>query len=239
MSNPLLNRVDRYLEFDRINRPYLAWQLDQFAPFLGERILEVGCGVGSITALLGERELVVGIEIEREVLEVAESRFPDAQRHRFLQADFMSLDESALESLRGERFDSVVCMNVLEHIESDAEAVGRMSSLLAPKGVLALLVPAHQMLYGPYDRLDGHFRRYSKAALRSLMSAAGLELLSSYYFNCIGALGWWIQYKLLRRTIHGESQFGLMNRLVPILRRVEALVRPPFGLSVIAIGQKV
>jgi SAM-dependent methyltransferase len=235
----LSSRLDRYLLFDRVNRPYLRWQVEQFRPYLGRRILEIGCGVGGIIDLLGARELVYGLDVEEEVLAYAARRFRDRPECRFALLDVTRAPAERLADLKAQRFDSIVCVNVLEHIADDLGALRRMESLLEPGGILALLVPAHQALYGPYDELDGHFRRYDKRRLRGLLRRTGLRTLSLRYFNTVGAVGWWVQYKLLRRTIHGEGQFGVMNRVLPVVRRLEQAVSPPFGLSVVAVCRRV
>ena len=236
LGHDLSVRLDRYLLFDRINRPYLEWQLDQFRPLLGQRILEVGCGVGGIVDLLGQRERIVGIDVETDVLEYAARRFAHRPECRFIHADIARLAPELHADLQSEAFDSIVCINVLEHIRDDINALQVMESLLVPKGILALLMPAHLGLYGPYDRLDGHYRRYTRPYLRTILGWTRLRPLRMRYFTMIGAAGWWVQYKLLKRSIHGSGQFGIMNRLIPMMRPVERLLPPPFGLSLIAIG---
>jgi 2-polyprenyl-3-methyl-5-hydroxy-6-metoxy-1,4-benzoquinol methylase len=231
-------RLSRYLLFDRMNRAYCRWQLDQFAPYLGRRILEIGCGVGGIIDLLGPRDLICGLDVEADVLAYAAERFRHRPECQFELCDISEADSETLEGLRQEQFDTIICMNVLEHIRDDIGALQRMEEVLAPGGTLALLVPAHLGLYGPYDKVDGHYRRYNKAYLRTILQQTGLRLVRSHYFNAVGALGWWLQYKLLRRSIHGEGQLGLMNRLLPLVRAAEWLVKPPFGLSLIAVCRK-
>jgi 2-polyprenyl-3-methyl-5-hydroxy-6-metoxy-1,4-benzoquinol methylase len=228
------SRLARYVAFDKANRPYLEWQVAQFREYVGERVLEIGCGVGSIIELLGNRELIVGADIESEVLEFARQRF--GGRVRFAQIDAGAMTAGTVDDLRELAIDTVVCINVLEHIENDVAALEAMRSILRPGGHLALLVPAHQALYGAYDALDGHFRRYSKGAVVGLLRRAGFDVVKARYFNAVGAIGWWVQYKLLRRKIHEEGHFGVMNALVPLLRPLERAVEPPFGLSVVAIG---
>ena len=159
----LESRLERYRAFDAVNRPYLEWQLAAFRPFLGQRVLEVGCGVGSILELLAPRERLFGIDVEPEVLDFARARFNGEPGFGFERMDAGRLDEAQAERLRRERFDSLVCINVLEHIEDDPATLAAFHRILEPGGVAAILVPAHQWLYGPCDGLDGHFRRYSRA----------------------------------------------------------------------------
>jgi SAM-dependent methyltransferase len=232
------DRLQRYVLFDRVNRPYLRWQLEQFQDFLGQRILEIGCGVGGIIDLLGPRERVVGLDVEPPVLTYTAQRFRDRPECRFELLDITAASGHQLADLQAERLDTVVCINVLEHIADDLAALRRLEQLLQPGGVLALLVPAHMGLYGPYDRLDGHFRRYDKRRLRQLLGRTGFRVLRLRYFNAVGALGWWVQYRLLRRQMHGGGQFGVMNRLLPLVRALERVVAPPFGLSLVAVCQK-
>jgi 2-polyprenyl-3-methyl-5-hydroxy-6-metoxy-1,4-benzoquinol methylase len=232
------DRLARYQHLDRVNRPYLAWQLDQFRPWLGQRILEVGCGVGGIVSLLGPRERIVGLDVERDVLEHARERFADRPECSFAVADVAALSEAQLDELAAERFDTVLCVNALEHMRDDIGGLRALERLLAPGGTLALLMPAHNALYGRYDLLDGHWRRYDKGYLRTLLKHTRLSLLRMYYFNAAGAIGWWIQYRLLRRSVHDESHFGWMNRLIPLLRPLESWIKPPFGLSLVAVCRR-
>ncbi len=232
------HRIERYLLFDRLNRDYCRWQVEQFAPYLGRRILEIGCGVGGIIDLLGSRELIWGLDVEADVLAHAAARFRDRPECRFELLDIMQAGPETMDRLRAQRFDNVVCINVLEHIRDDVGALQRMEELLVPGGTLALLVPAHLALYGPYDFVDGHYRRYSKAYLRTILRHTGLRAERLHYFNAVGALGWWVQYKLLRHSVHAQGQLGLMNRLLPFARAVEKVIKPPFGLSLVAVCRK-
>ena len=232
------SRLARYVLFDQLNRDYLAWQVAQFEPYLGRRVLEVGVGIGTIIELLGKRDLVHGLDVEDEVMDYTRSRFGHLPGYQFDLQDVTTIDAEKMAQLRELAFDSVVCINVLEHIEDHVAALRNMHELLEPGGHLALLVPAHAALYGDYDALDGHFRRYSRPLLRRLLGETGFEVRSLYHFNAVGAAGWYAQYKLLRRQIHGGGQFGIMNRLLPYVRSAEARFRPPVGLSLIAVCRK-
>jgi hypothetical protein len=107
-----------------------------------------------------------------------------------------------------------------------------------PGGVLAVLVPAHPALYGHYDAMDGHFRRYTKSRLRDVLSKSGLGVERLYRFNLVGAAGWFVQYRVLRRKIHQQGHFAVMQAMLPALKAIESRVRPPFGLSLIAVARK-
>ena len=232
------NRHVRYAQLDRVNHPYLDWQLEQFRPWLGQRILEVGCGVGGIVSLLGPRERIVGLDVDPEVLGHARERFVGRPECSFVVADVAEFSHAQLDELAAERFDTILCINALEHMRDDIAGLRAFERLLAPGGTLALLMPAHNALYGSYDRLDGHWRRYDKRYLRTLLSHTKLSVLRMHYFNAAGALGWWVQYRLLKRSVHDESHFGRMNRLIPIVRPLESWWKPPFGLSLVAVCRR-
>ncbi len=231
-------RLDRYVLFDRVNRPYRQWQLDQFAPFIGRRVLEVGCGVGSILELLGEREFLGGIDVEAAVLEYAARRFGARSEYRFRCADIGAVSPEQLAEFEAWRLDTIVCINVLEHVQDDLAALHTMEQVLVPGGTLALLVPAHPALYGAYDRIDGHFRRYTRAGLSARLAQTRFSILRLYYFNALGAAGWWVQYRLLNRQGHGRSELGLMNRVLPLAQSIERFIKPPFGLSLVAVCRR-
>ena len=131
----------------------------------------------------------------------------------------------------------MICLNVLEHIDDDAGALRKMTELCRPGGSVVILVPALMMLYGAMDRSFGHFRRYSQRTLRRAFQAAGLRVVSSRYFNMLGALGW-----LLKGRITGGDQLDtrscrLFDRLVPYLDALERLLPRPFGQSLIMVGK--
>src|SRR5262249_7085059 len=127
---------------------YNRWIYDQIAPYLGRRILDVGCALGNITQLFHDRERVIGLHLAPQVRPLFEQRFRHLPHFSFRLADFARLDPAAL---RPERLDTVVCLNVLEHIRDDVGALRTMRALLVPGGRLVLLVPAYRALYGTMD----------------------------------------------------------------------------------------
>lgn len=231
-------RLRRYVLYDEVNARYLAWQLEQFEPYIGRRVLEVGCGVGAILSQLRDRDLVMGIDIEAELVDYARKRFASDAQYEFATLDISALSSDARRHLEDKRFDSIVCINVMEHIEDDAKASANMAAILVPGGTLNVLVPAHPALYGTYDRVDGHFRRYTRPALLKVLEAAGLRVERLYHFNALGAAGWWYQYRLRKHDHQSRSDYKLMERLVPVMSAIERQVKPPFGMSLIAVARK-
>lgn len=231
-------RLNRYRLFDEVNARYIKWQLSQFEPFLGRRVLEVGCGVGSILAQLSPKQFVMGIDIEPNIVDYTRARFAGRPAFEFANLDISRLSHEQTEALRRRRFDSIVCINVLEHVEDDRAAMRAMADIVEPGGSVGVLVPAHPLLYGAYDAMEGHFRRYNRRVLRELISSAGLDLTTMYRLNMLGAAGWFVQYKLLRRRIHGRAHFKVLQSVLPVMQAIESRVRPPVGLSLVAIAHK-
>jgi 2-polyprenyl-3-methyl-5-hydroxy-6-metoxy-1,4-benzoquinol methylase len=215
---------------------YFAWQSSLVLPELGRRVLEIGCGIGNFTGSLLDREAVIAIDIEAGCIESLKRRYPN---HANIHA--MVRDASAgLEDLKPYRVDSAVCLNVLEHIEADVKTLRGIASVLIPSGVVALIVPAFQCLYGPIDRNLGHYRRYTRASLERTAQAAGLTVRKSRYMNLAGFPGWWINSHVLRREAQSAGQIEIFDRrIVPLMSRVERKITPPFGQSLFCVLQKV
>jgi hypothetical protein len=149
------------------------------------------------------------------------------------------LTSSDLLELRGFEADSCVCLNVLEHIDDDHQALDRMTSLLTRGGIIVVLVPAFPDLYGPIDRNLGHYRRYTRESLSAVVYEVGLRIRKMHYVNCVGLVGWWLNAKVFRREKQSEFQIRVFDRyVVPLLSRVEDWVQPPFGQSLFAVLQK-
>lgn len=217
-------------------RNYFQWQYRMVAPNLGKRVLEIGCGMGNFTRVLLDRECVVGIDIDVGVLKAHRERFRDHSHVAVHQMDSTSPEFSTLARYRP---DSVVCLNVLEHIEDHRGALANMHSVLQPGGRAVLLVPAFQSLFGPIDYKLGHYRRYSKAMLRGLAEETGFRVARLRYTNVAGFFGWWFNARVLPRTEQSEGQIALFDSLVvPIQSAIEGWIEPPFGQSVFAVLEK-
>ena len=221
------------LRLSRAER-YNRWMFRQLAPYLGERVLEIGSGIGNLTRYLVGRELVVATDLNPRYLRLLANTF---ERHTRVRVEPLDLGDFDPAALAEHRLDTIVCLNVLEHLEDDRTALARLFAALAPGGRLIVLVPAHRWLYGGIDRAIQHYRRYERAELAERFSEAGFRVERAWFFNRLGVLGWYLNSVLLRRTRVPGLQLRLQNLLVPLLRAESALPLP-FGLSVIAVGRK-
>jgi len=215
---------------------YFAWQGRLVAPALGQRVIEVGCGIGNFTSLLLDRETVVAIDVDPACVQRLRERYADRPN---LHAFVCEPGSAAFAGLADWRPDSCVCLNVLEHIEDDGRALAAMASVLVPGGAIVLLVPAFQALYGRIDRNLSHCRRYSRKSLAGLARGTGLRIEKLHYVNAAGFFGWWMNAHVFRREAQSAAQIRIFDRcFVPWLSRLEAIAPPPFGQSLFAVLRK-
>ncbi|MFL6246832.1 MAG: glycosyltransferase [Thermoanaerobaculia bacterium] len=225
-----------YVTLERMGKlsRYNDWIWQAIAPYVGNRVLEVGAGIGNMTRVLYGRDLIVATDLELPYLHILRNRFA---RNPTIEVERLDLNSDECLALKRHEFDTVVCLNVLEHIEDHEGALQRLYEVLVPGGRLALFVPADQKLFGTMDTQVGHFRRYSREELQRLIEAAGFVTEKMTYQNIFGRFGWWLNGRVLKRTHLPAGQSRLFDLAVPILRRLEPK-NPSRGLSLIAVGQK-
>lgn len=221
--------LDRLAAAPRYNR----WMFDRLRPWLGSHVLEIGAGIGNLSAFLAERP--------RVVLSDTDAFYLGELRRRFAGMPNVSVVELRLPAVSDEltrhRFDTVICLNVLEHVRDDRLSVAAVYRLLAPGGRLVLLVPALPALYGTLDRALGHFRRYTPRGLRDLFTDAGFRVRHLEYFNLAGVPGWWVTGRVLRRTLIPTGPLRFYDALVPLFR-LERLLPWRIGQSLIMVGER-
>jgi SAM-dependent methyltransferase len=214
---------------------YNEWMYQAIAPHLGRRVLEVGSGIGNISAEIVKRG------VERLVLTDLDPWYREQLRIRFegrpeVRIDSLRLpDPDAPARFAIDRLDTVVALNVVEHIEDDVGALATMRAMLAPGGRCVILVPALPMIYGEMDVELGHFRRYDRRSLRAAFQAAGLSVGALFWWNRVGVAGWWFNGRVRRVKRIPIGQLKRFDALVPLLK-LEKFVPLPFGQSLVAVG---
>jgi SAM-dependent methyltransferase len=217
-------------------RNYFDWQSRMVLRELGRRVVEVGCGIGNFTERLLDREIVIALDIEAECVERLQRRYPGQPNLQVFRGD---ASDRSFTDLAQFRPDSFVCLNVLEHIADDRKALSGMAAMLSPGGVVVLLVPAFEALYGPLDYNLGHYRRYRRRAIVDLAESVGLVVKTARYVNAAGFFGWWANARLFRRTVQSQAQILFFDRfVVPIASRIEEAIPPPFGQSLFVVLRK-
>jgi glycosyltransferase involved in cell wall biosynthesis len=211
------------------------WMADvAVRPYLGHRVLEIGAGIGNMTLQLLPRERYIASdydELHLKVLDGLSLRSLNMKTCRIdaqNPADFTDLKNNV---------DTIVCLNVLEHIPDSRAALTNMFDTLEPGGCVVILVPQGKWLYSPLDKALEHVKRYTSGELRDALSEAGFSVEKVFNFNRIGVFGWALNGKLLRRTRMAKYQLKMFDSLVWLWRRVDWLL-PWHGLSVVAVGRK-
>lgn len=216
---------------------YMTWLIDSFSPFIEAPILEVGVGHGSYAEVLSRFGEYSGVDIDARNVEMAREKFLG---NRFHVADVTKpLRDQLPEPIE---VRTVVCFNVLEHIDEHDKAVACLADALAPGGRLLILVPALMALMNDLDRLAGHVRRYSLPEVEGLLVRAGLEVEYCKYFNPIGGVGWWANRFVRHKSLNDgavNGQIRLFDKwAIPVSRLVGPLTQSFFGQSLIAVGRK-
>lgn len=219
---------------------YHRWTYEWIGRYVSGRILDIGGGTGNHLGFLNHAN-VVSIDLSSDAVRELRARYRDLPNWKFEVGDIG--DPHLVAYLGRARFDTVLSCNVFEHIQDDALAFRHAAELLKPGGHLVLLLPAHERLYGSMDRLAGHFRRYSRDNAASKLAAAGLEQVALRYVNLIGAVGWFVNNRLIsHRQLSSASingQIRVFDRLlIPLLRRLEGTRDMPFGQSLICVGRR-
>lgn len=220
----------------RLAKNYFAWQSRLVLREVGQRVIEVGCGIGNFTGMLLDRQMVVALDVEAACLEMLRRRYAGRPN---LHAVACDAADPAFRGLRRYAPDSCICLNVLEHVKDDERALEAMAFVLDPGGVVVLLVPAFQSLYGPIDRNLAHYRRYRRADIRRLARTAGFSVARVHYMNFAGFWGWWANAHLFRREEQSERQISFFDRwVVPVQSAMESVWAPPIGQSLFAVLRK-
>jgi glycosyltransferase involved in cell wall biosynthesis len=208
----------------RLNRAprFTKWMADTIRPYVGDRVLEIGAGIGNLTANLVPRSEYHASDINPQYLDRLETL---KQTRPYLQVHYT--DAAAGETFPAGRFDTVVCLNVVEHIENDLAVLTNIRKSLDKDGRAIVLVPNGPGLYGTLDKVLGHFRRYTREQLLDLCRRAGFTVEKVLKFNRIGSPGWWLNGRILKREIFGFWQIKLLNTLVPIVRPIDRFLPFP------------
>ena len=215
---------------------YNAWLDARFRHYVGARVLEVGSGVGNQTRYFIDRERVIASDIEPHYVRELTAKFAHRSNVRVASFKF-PLTNASIEDLTRERIDSIVCMNVLEHIEDDKNTLADFARALAPGGHLVLLVPSLPALYGTLDVHLNHFRRYAYAGLRQAVTDAGFVIDEMRYLNRPGVLGWWLNSRVLKRRVLPRGQLAAFRWIQPLLK-LEEKHPPSFGMSLLVLARK-
>jgi 2-polyprenyl-3-methyl-5-hydroxy-6-metoxy-1,4-benzoquinol methylase len=221
-------------------KAFNRWQYDSIKNDLRGDILELGSGIGNISGLLLTDHGRVALSDLRPEYCAHLDRLYHADPHLsgVYELDLSRPDfESCHPSLLG-KFDTVIALNVIEHISDDGLTIRNARALLQNGGRLIVLVPSGQWLYNNLDRELGHVRRYSKKGLKDLIEQAGLTVTRTRYFNAAAIAGWWLEGNVLRKKIISPFSLHLYDQMVPVFKFADWFITPFTGISLIAVATK-
>ena len=223
---------------DSATPAFSRWLFSHVEGHLGLTVLDAGAGIGTYTRLILESgRQTVALEVDQAICAQLVRQVGNARGFRLLAGDLTDLAIARKAQEAG--VDSAICLNVLEHIPDDRRALRHLQALLPPGGALALLVPAHPILFNSMDRALGHVRRYRKKEMVEKVQEAGFAIEQLFYFNFFAIPGWILSGHILRRPVASRTALRLFDRLVPLFNMAERrILRGRLGISLIALCRR-
>ncbi|MBR9699241.1 class I SAM-dependent methyltransferase [Candidatus Woesearchaeota archaeon] len=219
------------LKDSKINK----YQYSSIRKFVGKRVLEIGSGIGNISQyiLKDKKQLVVLSDISPDYIKQLKKTFP--KKAKF---EVYDLEDKKTEKFKKHRLDTIICLNVLEHVKNDRQALKNLYNILIKGGKLILLVPSLRFLYGALDKNLGHFRRYETGEVVKKLNQAGFTIEKRYFMNGLAIPGWWWQGKIMKKKAVSQGDLKLYDAFFPLISLFERFIRPFIGLSIICIAKK-
>ena len=222
--------------FNILDNEYSLWMKEKtnllLKLFEGKKIVEVGCGNGLLLKNFPREKFeFMGIDFSKGNIEHAKKKNPDLS---FFQADLTK--ESSWTEYKN-KFDTVLCSEVIEHIQDDNLALHILNSLLKPNGTLVITVPAFPSLLSKFDIKEGHVRRYTKKSISKVVINAGFEIEEIRYWNIFGFFGWLVFFKILDLDFK-QSTNSFFSSLMGNFLKIESKIKFPFGQTVILKARK-
>jgi glycosyltransferase involved in cell wall biosynthesis len=211
------------------------WMYESVKPWLGSRVAELGVGRGNLSKFIRRHERVLLTDYRLDYLKELQGKWTEQRNVRIGKLDMTARED--YEQLREFAPDSVVFLNVLEHIEDDRAVLGNLMDTVPAGGRVVVLVPFNMKLYSEFDRALGHYRRYGKGELEEKMRAAGLEVETQFYFNKVGVFAWFVANTLGGQKALKPWQLKLYGALTPLFRVLDSIL-PTSGLSTVVVGRK-
>lgn len=213
------------------------WMYEQFKDSIRGDILEIGSGLG-----IYSEKLIHDFPSSKIILSDVSQEYVNSLKSQFPNAEVMLLDlnnEEHFKLIGKGNVDTIIGLNVIEHVEDDKKALNFIYDALRKDGKALILVPAHPFLYNNIDKKLGHYRRYTKRSMRELVSKTKFKMDDIYFFNALGILGWYLAGNILKKEDVDDSAYSLYNNLIPILKPLEkhVLLRS-VGISLITFLSK-
>lgn len=236
--NGHLDDGDKNLRLVKKQNNFCDWMYSEIKPYLRGDILEIGSGLGTYSEKITKDSKNYKIflsDINDDYLKKLKKIFQN-QRINCIKLnlekreDFLKIEQ---------KFDSIIALNVLEHIKDDVGVLNYLYDLLRPQGRLIILVPAHKFLFNTIDTAIGHRRRYTKKEIKQKVAQTKFKIKKTFYFNAFSILGWYLNGNILKKGVLNEGVLVLFNKIVPLLKFIEKyLFFKKIGISLIAVLEK-
>lgn len=211
---------------------YTEWTLARTRPYVGELLLEIGSGIGNNVRILMQYTDVIATEVDPVYLQVLRNAYLNTPGVEVCEWDATQPPPTDLPQP-----DSILCSNVIEHIEDDQAVIRNADQALKPGGRMIFIVPRGEKLFSSLDTAIGHCRRYDKQSMCQLFENVGYNIEECFTLNKIGVLGWWYRGKIAKQQAIGRAGLKAFNMLVPIFRLIDPLL-PWKGLSLVVVARK-
>jgi len=225
------------LEIAQSGSKYTQWTYEQILPMLKGDILEVGSGIGTYS-----KNMINDFPESMITLsEISSSYIADLKKFVSKNVSISKLDlniKEDYENIGYEKFDSIIAINVLEHVENDNFALEHIFKMLKKNGQACILVPSHKFLYNTIDANIGHFRRYTKKELRNKIEKTDFKIVKMYYFNPLGILGWYLNGTIWKDKKINDTLWKTYDKVLPISKIIDLLLSKTCGVSLICYLQK-
>lgn len=215
---------------------YYRWIMREFRPHLGNAVCELGAGIGTFSSLLLEEDIhrLILVEPAHNLLVCLRDRFTAKGRVQVVNGEV----EAYADRLREAQVDTIIGVNVLEHLKDDGRTLTTIGKVLPPGGKLLLFVPALPWLFGSLDEAFGHCRRYRKTELQTKVTEAGFQILELKFMNFPGIVSWFVAGRILRSRTLSPTMVHCYDRfVVPIVKTIEGCLSAPVGPSLLLIAQ--
>lgn len=218
---------------------YNKWMYTTISPFLKGRVLELGSGIGNISDfILKEFTDVTLSDYDQDYCTVLKEKYSsNPNLNEVLSIDLQDPNFTKSNEHRKESFDTIILLNVIEHLSNDQLTIDYCRFLLKKGGNLIVLAPAHQFLFSKFDKKIGHFRRYSSQSLSALI-CKDFNIRHRQYFNFLGMGGWFFFNTIMRRMSLTENSMSAFNKLVPAAKLLDRIISNKTGISTIVIGER-
>lgn len=222
-------------------RKYYEWITGMFAGHVGRNVIEVGAGAGSFSEHIMKHNVGQLHSIEPSSDMYPHLKKTAAKLSKENKKVKVVTHQGTLKSVKHKlkNVDTAVYVNVMEHIEDDAQELEDIFATLEKGGKLLIFVPALQGLLGSFDKQVGHFRRYSKPELIQKCIDAGFVVEKAHYADFLGIAPWWLSFKVLKRKKLNPHVVSIYdNFAVPVISRAEAIIKPPLGKNLLLVAVK-